>query len=112
VNLDHTPVDDSGLGDAHPLEHEPCCASIRSGLPFVRRGEIGHTAVTDNGIPHLANLSQLSALELQGTVVSDHGIESRAALTTLSELRVFDTKISKQSAAALRARLPACRIRD
>lgn len=54
---------------------------------------IGMTAVTDEGMKHLATMKSLSALNLPGTAVTDKGLSQLAAHPNLAVLNVAECRI-------------------
>jgi hypothetical protein len=63
-------------------------------------------AISDDGLVHLRELSQLQVLGLQGTGVTDAGFDQLAGLTSLRELFVANALVRDQ--ARLQSALPNC----
>ncbi|MDP7016757.1 MAG: hypothetical protein QGG36_13225 [Pirellulaceae bacterium] len=59
------------------------------------------TAVSDEGMAHVAAISSLERLSLGGTSISDEGIAALSKLERLRNLDLFSTKITDDSVAAL-----------
>ena len=59
------------------------------------------TAVSDDGLSHLAGLRQLQLLVLAGTKVTDAGLKHLHALLNLFTVNVRDTLVTDAGAAAV-----------
>ncbi len=68
------------------------------------------TQITDAGLAHLAGLTQLRDLCLQGTQITDAGLKHLAGLTQLRELHLENTQIMDDGVKKLRQALPKCDI--
>ena len=66
--------------------------------------------MTDAGLQHLKELSQLRELNLDDTKVSDVGLEQLKGLTQLRELRLDGTNVTVAGVKKLQQTLPHCRI--
>jgi hypothetical protein len=55
---------------------------------------LGHTAITDAGIPALTDFPALESLDLQMTSLTDKGLRYLSAATNLKQLQLENTKIS------------------
>ena len=64
------------------------------------------THVTDAGLAHLTGLTALKALDLIGTQVTDAGLAHLAGLAALETLDLAGTQVTDAGVAALRKRLP------
>ena len=73
--------------------------------------QIRATRITDEGLKHLSNLTNLKYLGLswnQG--ISDAGIDCITALTGLEELGIAGKQVTPNGCARLEQALPGCRI--
>jgi hypothetical protein len=70
----------------------------------------GCDQVTDAGLKHMAWLSGLKVLNLQGTKVTDAGLKYLAALNGLETLNLGKTEVSPQGVAQLQKALPKCKV--
>jgi hypothetical protein len=52
--------------------------------------------IGDEGVKHLADLTELQKLSLEGTHVSDEGLKSLAKLSKLETLNLSDTKVTDE----------------
>jgi hypothetical protein len=69
------------------------------------------THITDAGLKHLSNLTNLKDLDLYGTSgISDAGIDHIAVLAALEKLDVTGTQVTPIGRARLEQALPVCRI--
>lgn len=71
----------------------------------------GCNQVTDAGLKHLAGLSGLKELNLQGTKVTDAGLKHLTALTSLETLSLGKTQVTPGGVAQLQKALPQCKVR-
>lgn len=65
-----------------------------------------NSAITDQGLVHLAGLTNLSKLDLQKTQVTDAGLEHLKKLPNLQQLYVHGSRITEAGMADLEAALP------
>lgn len=79
-------------------------AALRE-MSFLRRLDLSRTAVSDTGLRHLTGLDRLESLNLYGTDVSDTGIAAVAGLLRLRRVYLWKTDVSPEAANALRAEL-------
>ncbi len=66
--------------------------------------------ITDAGMIHLAGLTQLHFLWLDYTKITDAGLAHLSRLTQLQELSLRGTKVTDEGVKKLQAALPNCRI--
>jgi internalin A len=70
---------------------------------YIDGNRIAGSGITDAGLAHLKGLYKLSTLSLQATQVSDAGLAHLQGLTNLSELNLSETKVSDRGLAHLAA---------
>ncbi len=63
-------------------------------LSHVQALYLGHSSLDDRGLAHLAGLTELTLLDLDGTPVSDAGLAHLSRLTRLEHLALSDTRIT------------------
>ena len=66
--------------------------------------------VTDAGLKELADLKQLTTLELQSSPVTDAGLKELADLKQLTSLSLYQTQVTADGVADLQKALPGCKI--
>ena len=66
--------------------------------------------ITDAGLAHLKNLTNLNYLNLYGTAVTDSGLEHLKGLRKLKHLYVWQTKVTEAGVKNLKAALPGLEI--
>jgi serine/threonine protein kinase/Leucine-rich repeat (LRR) protein len=120
--IEHTRVGDAGLAKLRDLKEMLSVNLGRTqvtddGLAIVgewRRLQVGliltQTAITDKGLSHLKNLSELRQLDLSETKITDAGLPHLQNLKALQTLDVRKTKVTPAGIQALAAALPQCRI--
>ena len=64
--------------------------------------------VTNDGLRHLKELTQLTALALNGSQITDAGLEHLKRLTQLRRLGLSDTQVSDSGVSRLKQALPNC----
>jgi len=64
----------------------------------------------DEGLKHLAHLTNLEYLDLNGTQVSDEGLKHLIGLIRIEWLNLENTQVSDEGVARLRLALPHCEI--
>ena len=69
-----------------------------------------NTQVTDAGLEHLKELTNLEWLDLNYTQVTDAGLEQVIGLTNLEEIFLRNTQVTAEGRAMLRKALPNCEI--
>ena len=67
--------------------------------------------ITDDGLSHLAGLTKLKTLDLQDTKITDAGLEHLGGLTSLRSLDLYNTKVTDEGVKKLQMALPNCNIR-
>ncbi len=77
---------------------------------YVFRVDLNGTHITDAGLQHLAELSQLSGLNVEGTQVTDVGLEHLEEMSHLDWLRLSGTKVTNEGVKKLQKALPNCEI--
>jgi len=68
------------------------------------------TDVSDKGLEHLAGLSNMEELYLNGTNVTDSGIEHIVRLKSLKHLDISGTGVTDEGLKALQQKLAKCNI--
>ena len=68
------------------------------------------TAVTDEGLVHLKQLTSLKRLDLIGCKITDEGLVHLKQLTNLQKLILYRTNITDAGVADLQMALPNCEI--
>ncbi|WP_298868465.1 hypothetical protein [uncultured Gimesia sp.] len=66
------------------------------------------STISDVGLVHLKELTNLTTLELSGTKISDAGLVHLKGLTRLTLLWLFETKVTKEGVMKLKAAIPDC----
>jgi hypothetical protein len=79
-------------------------------LPALQSLTLKRTKVTADGIAKLRALPDLQRLDVLYSPIDDSVCEPLAEMQRLSQLRLFGTKVSKQAAAQLAAKLPNAKI--
>jgi len=59
-------------------------------------------------LEHIAHLTDLQVLTINGVPISDHSVDELVQLSQLRELHVTDTRISREGCVRLREALPDC----
>ena len=77
----------------------------------VRTIDLCDTQITDAGLEHLEELTDLKWLDLSGTQVTDAGLEHLKGLTRLEVLELSGTHVTDERIEELRKILPDCKIR-
>jgi len=72
--------------------------------------DLSNTAITDEGLEYIAELSGLCCLSLDGSGVSDNGLRFLAALTDLGHLSLTDCDITTTGAKSLSRTLARCAV--
>jgi len=72
--------------------------------------DLAEWPLSDEGLKHLAGLTQLRWLCLNRTLITDAGLKHLTGMTGLQDLNLTATEISPTAAAALKAALPKCKI--
>lgn len=75
-------------------------------LPNLTRLHLEKTSISDAGLAHLAGMQQLEYLNLYGTQVSDAGVDQLAGLASLQKLYLWQSKVTDAGADKLRAAIP------
>ena len=70
---------------------------------------MAHTTITDEGVAHLGQLTDLTILYLTKTAITDASIPTLAKLTKLQVLDVEGTGITPAGLARLRNAIPGLR---
>ncbi|MHC4176319.1 MAG: hypothetical protein ACYSWU_02365 [Planctomycetota bacterium] len=88
------------LADVHPDDKDAAAALQRVGAILavddqgrIRSVRLSRTAVTDAGLVHLSNLSELKAVYLDDTRITDAGLRHLAGLSGLETLSVNYTQV-------------------
>lgn len=68
------------------------------------------TAITDNGLVHLQNLNRLEYLNLYGTQVSDEGLKHLSPLKNLRSLYLWQSRVTPEGAKWLNEAIPELEI--
>ena len=68
------------------------------------------TKVTDDGLVHLAGMTELRRLYLKNTRITDSGLEHLKGLTKLNQLDLRSTKVTDVGVKKLQTALPNCDI--
>lgn len=71
---------------------------------------LANSQVTDVGLEHLAELTDLEILGLTDTQVTDGGLAHLAGLKNLDHLWLYDTQVTDAGIAELQKALPGCKI--
>ncbi len=71
----------------------------------LRRLQLDRTAITDAGLAHLSGLRRIESLNLHTTVVTDEGIKTLVNLPKLRRLFVWQTAVTKDATNALASAL-------
>lgn len=66
--------------------------------------------VTDAGLRHVAQLTEIRVVNLSDSQVTDAGLEQLRGLSNLRNLDVSDTHVTDEGAASLQLALPNCHI--
>ena len=95
-----------------PIRSDAAFAALVAAHP---RGDfrvlfLSRTQITDAGLAHLANLTNLRGLTLSNTQITDAGLVHLSNLTNLQVLYLSDTQITPGAKATLRALIPGLRI--
>lgn len=101
-----------------PLCRKPfaCYPVTDAGLKHLKESSqlrelmLNQTQVTDAGLTHLRGLHQLQHLDLSGTQVTDAGLTHFGGLTQLQYLNLSGTQITDAGIAELQKALPNCEI--
>jgi hypothetical protein len=75
-------------------------------LTALRRLQISHTPVTDNGIQFLSNLAELRSLNLVDTRVTAKGLAALKNNKNIKNIYVYQTGISEAEVAELKNLFP------
>jgi hypothetical protein len=75
-------------------------------LATLRRLDLSHSAVTDEGLLRLATFTALEQLNLDGTRITHRGLKVLDSLASLSTLNIRDTRVGSFRAYRLRRRYP------
>lgn len=75
-------------------------------LTALRRLQISHTPITDDGIKYLANLAELRSLNLVDTRVTAKGLAALKNNKNIKNIYVYQTGISAAEAAELKSLFP------
>jgi hypothetical protein len=67
---------------------------------------LGETAITDEGLKYLADLTELQSLEIRGTKVTNAGLKYLRGLRKLKILHVAGTAVTLSGIEELRRSLP------
>jgi outer membrane protein assembly factor BamB len=103
LRLSLLPITDSGLARLKPL------AALER-LDLLHAEGFAGPTITDAGLPFLAPLRNLRALNLTGARVTDVGLESLRGLKRLSLLELVHTGATPDGIRALKGALPGCEI--
>lgn len=103
--LPHLEELDLSLGPAPEVVLKPL-----AGKPL-RRLDLIRSTVTDLGLVHVANLSELRMLQLQGTKITDAGLWHLTRLENLRTLDLTNTKVTDAGVKELQKALPKCEVR-
>lgn len=68
------------------------------------------TEITNRGLAHLSQLTDLDELLIHGSRITDEGLEHLRGLTKLKQLWLVKTGVSQAGVQRLRAALPNCEI--
>jgi hypothetical protein len=71
---------------------------------------VSEAAVTDDGLPFLANFPHLNVLNLDSTSDTDAGLQTMERHTSLSELVIRKTNVTASGVRRLQGSLPKYRI--
>jgi len=77
-----------------------------AGFGLLRRLRLDRCAITDAGVAHLTALESLTHLNLFGTGIGDEGLRSLAELDSLRAVYVWRTHVTEDGIAWLRERRP------
>ena len=66
--------------------------------------------ITDKGIDHLKGLETLTELELSYTLITDEGLKKLASLRNLQKLFLYGTAVTDEGIESLTAQLSDCRV--
>ncbi len=66
--------------------------------------------VGDEGLQHLAELPELSRLQLSETRVTDNGLKHFAKLKNLRQMFLYDTQVTPNGIQRLKRMLPKCEV--
>jgi hypothetical protein len=69
-------------------------ARVQPLLGTVEFLDLSHTRVTDVGLKHVAEMTQLTSLDLSGTAISDDGLAHLSSLASLRILRLWSTSVT------------------
>lgn len=120
LHLPYTPTNDVGLQNITGLSEitwlnlgftnvSDECLSQVSKLKKLDTLELNDADVTGAGLSLLSDIASLRTLDLQGTEITDADIEHLGGMTQLTTLRV-GSRLSPNTVATLRGRLPNCTI--
>ena len=79
-------------------------------LTELRQLNLDKTLVTDDGLQYLRGLTQLKDLRLEGTSVTNAGLAQLQKLTQLKELHLKNTNVSAADAEEFKKINPACQV--
>jgi hypothetical protein len=86
-------------------------ATVEFGLEgIVRHVDLSNTRVTDAGLKHLKEMTDLQTLHLGRTKVTDAGLEHLKGMTRLKHLDLRNTQVTEAGANGLKQALPNVRI--
>lgn len=105
-DLASTIVSISSKGSQDPSK----IAKLASQLPHMRMLAIVDTALNDEDLKYLVDLSELQCLCLRGTAITDASVESLSQMSHLVILDIENTNLSDDASQSLRDALPDTRL--
>ncbi len=105
-DLASTIVNISSADSQNPSE----IAKLASQLPHLRLLAIQDTALNDEALKYLVDLSELQGLYLRGTAITDASVETLSQMSHLEVLNIQNTNLSDQAIQSLRDALPDTRV--
>lgn len=105
-DLASTIVNISSTDSQNPSE----IAKLASQLPHLRLLAIQDTALNDEALEYLVDLSELQGLYLRGTAITDASVETLSQMSHLEVLNIQNTNLSDWAIQSLRDALPETRI--
>ena len=85
-------------------------AKLASQLPHLRLLAIQDTALNDEALKYLVDLSELQGLYLRGTAITDASVETLSQMSHLEVLNIQNTNLTDQAIQSLRDALPDTRV--
>jgi hypothetical protein len=86
------------VGDKITDEHVAPVADIRNLTDL----DLSKTGITDDGLAHIKNLTNLTRLNLNNTAITDSGLNHLAGLTNLVYLNLYGTSVSDKGLEVLK----------